>query len=76
MNGLNLFLPEKLLVIAVVTFNAQRLRLGLGHVPAAFRQTNHVDRTQTPQRLDVRRTDESRADDANLDFLHVTDSFI
>ena len=70
-HDLNLRIGEHLAVVAVRLRDRQLLGLGLRQVVAALRDRRHFDKAEPPQRLDVRRADESGADDACFDFGHV-----
>ena len=73
-NDLNLGIGQQLLVVAVRLGDRQLVRLALGEVLSALRDGRDLDEPEPPNRLDVRRANETSADDACFDFCHDEDA--
>ncbi len=67
---LNLRIGQQLVVIAVSLRNREHRRLRRREFLPPLRHGDDVDKTQSPERLDVRGADETCADDAGFDFGH------
>ena len=69
-HDLNLRIGQAVAVVAVRFRYRERRRLRLGQLLPPLRHRDDFDIPQPPQRLDVRRADETCADDACFDFGH------